>query len=125
MVVTLFTLLFCFAVTATPGVAQPDSGTGLEGEIRIGPTRGGPERIGVPNSKPLAHTAFVIKRDEKIVATFATDEQGRFRVLILPGKYTVSKEGIKGKIGRYGPFEVEIVAGQITKVRWECDSGLR
>jgi hypothetical protein len=122
---TLLTLFFCLALAATQSEAQPETGTGLEGEIRIGPVHGGPTRIGVDDSRPLAKTAFVVKKDERIIASFETDDQGRFRVSILPGKYTVSKSGGKGKVGMYGPFEAEIVAGQMKKVQWECDSGLR
>ena len=125
-VMVMFLILFsCLALPATGSGAQPEAETGLEGEIRISPIRGGPDRIGVPNSKPLAHTVFVVKKEDQIIASFETDDQGRFRVSLPPGKYTVLKEGTKGRIGRYGPFEVEIVAGQIKKVQWEADSGLR
>ena len=121
----LLTLFFCFALAPTQSEAQPETGTGLEGEIRIGPIHGGPTRIGVPDSKPLANTAFVVKKDEKIIASFETNDEGRFRVSLSPGKYTISQRDWKGKIGGYGPFEVEIVAGQMKKVQWECDTGIR
>jgi len=121
----LLTLFFCCALAATQSEAQPETGTGLEGEIWIGPVHGGPSRLGVPDSKPLAHTAFVVSKDEEIIASFETDDQGRFRVSLPPGKYIVSRKGGKGRVGGYGPFEAEIVAGQMKKVRWECDSGMR
>ena len=122
--VTLLALFSCFALAATDAMAQPDSGTGVEGEIWIGPVRGGPDRLGVPNSAPLANTAFVVKKDEQVVASFETDDQGRFRVALPPGTYKVSKPGVKGRVGGFGPFAVEVVAGQMKKVRWECDSGM-
>jgi hypothetical protein len=28
-------------------------------------------------------------------------------------------------VGFYGPFEVEIAAGQIKKVQWNCDTGMQ
>ena len=121
----LLTLLFCCAGAATPSPAQPETGTGLEGEIWIGPIRGGPHRIGVANSKPMANATFDVGQDEKIIASVDTDDQGRFRISLPPGKYSIFKKGAKGRIGRCGPFEVEIVAGQMKKMRWECDSGLR
>jgi hypothetical protein len=126
IIVMLLTLFSCFALAATTQAgAQPETGTGLEGEIRISPIHGGPHRLGVPNSKPLAHTVFVVKKEEQIIASFETDDEGRFRVSLPPGKCTVSKQGAKGRVGGYGPFEVEIVAGQMKKVQWECDSGMR
>jgi hypothetical protein len=45
--------------------------------------------------------------------------------LLPPGRYTVSLKGKKTGVGRFGPFEVDVVAGQITKVQWQCDSGIR
>ena len=120
----LFPLFFCFALAASQSEAHPETGTGLEGEIRIGPNHGGPARIGVTDSRPLANTTFVVKKGEKIITSFETDDQGRFRVSLPPGTYTVSKRDGKVKVGSYGPFEVEIVAGQMKKVQWECDTGM-
>jgi hypothetical protein len=31
----------------------------------------------------------------------------------------------KDGIGRYGPFDVDVVAGKMTKIEWQCDTGLR
>ena len=121
----LLSLFSCLALPAIGSAAQPETGTGLEGEIRISPIRGGPDRIGVPNSKPLAHTVLEVKKDGQTIASFETDDHGRFRISLPPGKYTVSKQGARGRIGSIGPFEVEIVAGQMKKVQWEADSGLR
>ena len=127
IIVMLLSLFSCLALPATGSAAQPENGTGLEGEIRISPIRGGPDRIGVPNSKPLAHTVFEIRKEGQTIAiaSFETDDQGRFRISLPPGKYTVLKQGARGRIGSIGPFEVEIVAGQMKKVQWEADSGLR
>jgi hypothetical protein len=97
---------------------------GLEGAIRIGPTRGGPARQGVDDFKPLANTVFVVKQNERIVASFETDRDGRFRLALAPGKYVVSKRDSRGRVGNYGPFEVEIPAGAVKKVQWDCDSGM-
>jgi hypothetical protein len=123
--VLFLTLFSCFALMAAPADAQPETGTGLEGEIRVGPALGGPARSGVSNSRPLPNTTFVVKKDENVITTFQTDDRGRFRVSLPPGKYTVSKEQGKVKVGSYGPFAVEIIAGQMKKVQWECDSGMQ
>jgi hypothetical protein len=109
----------CFAM------AETESTTGLEGVISISPIHGGPARIGVPNSRPYANIDFIVKKGDESVAAFKTDDQGRFRVGLAPGHYTISmKEGKRG-IGRHGPFEVDIVAGQMKQVQWTCDSGMR
>ena len=106
-------------------LAQPEQETGLEGVITISPIHGGPARVGEANSRPYANIDFVVKKGDDTVASFKTDDQGRFRVRLAPGHYTVSmKEGKRG-IGRHGPFEVDVVAGQIKQVQWTCDSGMR
>src|SRR5207245_1575807 len=50
---------------------------------------------------------------------------GHFRTPLPPGHYKVSMKGRKSSIGHYGPFEVDVVPGKMTKVQWECDSGIR
>ena len=105
--------------------ASAESSSGAEGVIMISPIRGGPARAGVPNSAPLAHTAFVIQNKQGTIATFTTDAQGQFRVSLAPGHYTVSKQQAAKRIGRFGPFELDVVAGKITRVEWVCDSGMR
>ena len=99
--------------------------TGIEGLITISPVHGGPFRPGLPNSRPLANTAFVVENEKGTVTSFTTDDQGQFRISLAPGHYSVSMKDRKGGIGRYGPFEADVVAGQVTKVQWNCDSGMR
>jgi hypothetical protein len=108
------------------GQTQAGSGTGIEGVITFGPTQGGPISADTLTSKPLANATFVVENEKGAeVASFITDDQGRFRVLLTPGHYTVSREGKKQGIGHYGPFDVDVVAGRMTKVQWECDTGIR
>jgi len=99
--------------------------TGIEGVITVGPTHGGPVRPGIPSSKPLANATFVVGNDSGAVAEFTTNAQGRFKVSLAPGHYTVTKKDRQKGIGRYGPFDVDVTAGQMTKVEWQCDTGMR
>ena len=107
-----------------PGQTQSGSETGIEGVITLNPARPGPVRADSPVS-PLANTAFAVETQKGEIASFTTDNQGRFLVSLAPGHYKVSRKGRTTSIGRYGPFEVDVVAGQMTKVQWECDSGMR
>jgi hypothetical protein len=117
-------LLLCsLAIAQTP--APSESGSGIEGVISISPAHGGPERVGVPNSRPLANTEFVVSSERDTIANFTTGDQGRFRVSLSAGHYSVARKGAAKGIGRCGPFEVDVVAGQFTKVEWMCDSGMR
>ena len=108
-----------------PGQTQSGSETGIEGVITIGPIQAGPVRADAPSSRPLANATFVVENQKGETTSFTTDDQGRFRAPLAPGHYKVSLKVRTSSIGRYGPFEVDVVAGQTTKVQWECDSGMR
>jgi hypothetical protein len=41
------------------------------------------------------------------------------------GHYTVSKKDWNSRVGFYGPFPIDITAGQIKKVQWNCDTGMQ
>ena len=99
--------------------------TGIEGVITISPTQPGPVRVDAPASEPLANTAFVVEKENAAVASFTTDDHGRFRIQLPPGHYKVSIKGRKTTIGYFGPFEADVVADKMTNVQWKCDSGIR
>jgi hypothetical protein len=107
------------------GQTQSGSETGIEGVITIDPTRPGPVRADAPSSQPLVNTAFMVQSQKGEITSFTTDDQGRFRIPLAPGHYKVSLKRKRGGVGRFGPFEVGVIAGQMTKVQWRCDSGIR
>lgn len=113
--------MFAFGMVALPVLAND---SGIEGIITVSPAHPGPIRIGETNSKPLADAEFVVRKDNSEVASFKTNARGEFRVSIPPGHYTVAANR-KGRIGSFGPFEVDVSAGQMTQVKWACDSGMR
>src|SRR5207247_3102508 len=120
-VLMLLTMSAVFSIGQTPSGAE----TGIEGVITISPAQPGPIRADAPGSQPLANAAFVVQNENGEVASFTTDDQGHFRTPLPPGHYKVSMKGKRPRIGRYGPFEVDVVPGKMTKVQWECDSGIR
>src|SRR5437868_9176820 len=122
---TLLLLAVSLVTAAAQSSPAAEPATGVEGIITISPAHGGPSRPGIPDSKPLMNTTFVVENEKGAVASFATDNQGQFRISLTPGHYAVSMKDKKPKIGRYGPFEVDVVAGQMTKVAWTCDTGMR
>ena len=111
----------CISAGQTPSTSE----TGIEGVITISPTQPGPVRADSPGSKPLANTAFAVENQTGEVTSFTTDDEGRFRTSVPPGHYKVSIKGRKSSIGHFGPFEVDVAPGKMTKVQWECDSGIR
>jgi hypothetical protein len=110
----------CVSTGQTPSPAE----SGIEGIITISPANPGPTRVGAATT-PLANATFAVEKNNGEVSSFITDEQGRFRISLLPGHYKISLKGRKSSIGRFGPFEADVAPGKMTKVQWECDSGIR
>ena len=117
----LIVMAVCACAEQTPSEGQ----SGIEGVITISPANPGPIRAGAAASVPLANATFVVENQSGEVASFTTDGQGGFRASLPPGHYKVSLKGRKSSIGRFGPFEVDVVSGKMTNVHWECDSGIR
>jgi len=117
-------ILVLIVMTSFAGQTQSESATGLEGVITISPIQPGPTREGVPNSAPLANAAFEVSNEKGMLTSFTTDAQGRFRLVLAPGHYTVSQRGKTG-IRHCGPFDVDVVTGKMATVEWECDTGMR
>lgn len=124
----VFSITLAFLIMSalfSPGQTPSGAETGIEGTITISPTQAGPVRDDSPDSKPLAKATFAVENDKGEVASFTTDDQGHFRTSVPPGHYKVSMKGRKSSIGHFGPFEVDVAAGKMTNVQWQCDSGIR
>src|SRR5437588_4710981 len=121
LLAALFLCLFpLMAMAETPSPID----TGVEGVISVSPSRPGPLKIDGPSTVPATNLIFVVKKEETKVISFTTDEEGRFRVRLAPGHYTVSREDPSAAIGHWR-FEVDVVANEMTKVHWTGDSGMR
>jgi hypothetical protein len=118
------TLMALFSVTAVAETPAPGT-SGIEGTIVVSPIRPGPIRKDEERSvAPVRNAQFAIKAGDATVKTFTTDGEGRFQVALPPGHYVIVKEGAAARIGRWR-FEADVIAGQVTKVNWTADSGMR
>ena len=125
LILMMLALFCCVARGETQPTPSPEPGTGLEGLIILHSIHGGPITRDVPDSKPLANTTFVVKKGDNPVASFTTDDQGQFRISLPPGHYSISKKDWKTRVGHYGPFEVDVAAGEMKKVQWDCDTAMQ
>jgi hypothetical protein len=125
VIAALLALLSHVVLAEIQSTPKTEPETGVEGLILVGPIQGGPTRQGVPDSRPLANTEFLVVKESSPVASFKTNDQGRFRISLPPGHYTISRKDWKASIGSYGPFEVDVAAGQVKSVEWNCDTGMR
>src|SRR5260370_42196628 len=114
IILTLLPVFSCVVILAeTQSTSEPE--TGLEGVISVSPIHGGPSSVGIPDSRPLANTALVVKKGNDMITSFTTGDQGGFRISLATGHYTISRKDWEGRVGSYGPFEVDVAAGQIKK----------
>lgn len=116
-------LISLIPMTAVAETQTPAS-SGIEGTIFVSPIRPGPITRDGPSVAPAANVKFLVKSGDATVKTFTTDSEGRFQVALPPGHYLIVKEGGPVRIGRW-QFEANVVAGQMTKVNWTADSGMR
>jgi hypothetical protein len=108
---------------AEEGGGSIQSSSGLEGEIIL-QTISPLERRGVPNSRPFQAEVTILDARGQSVDRFERDRDGRFRVALAPGTYTLHPESPR-TLPRASDQPVSVAPGQFTKVRIVYDSGIR
>lgn len=101
--------------------------SGIEGQAVISPVRPGPIREGQSSSAPYK-TTLVVRgvNDGREVARFETGSDGRFRVTLPPGTYTVGPPERAGRFLPRGSEEtVRVEPGRFAQVTINFDSGMR
>lgn len=117
------TLIALFSMTAVAETPPPGT-SGIEGTVLVSPSRPGPITKDGPSVAPARNVQFVVKAGDATVKTFTTDGEGRFQVALAPGHYVILREDAGARIGRWR-FEADVVAGEMTRVNWTADSGMR
>jgi hypothetical protein len=104
--------------------AQP--GTGIQGIVQVGPTCP-VERLNSPcPPRPLSATIVVRDKNGAEVARFHSGADGRFRVDVLPGTYTLVGQNVgSGFLPRPIPTSVSVTQGSYAYVTVDYDSGVR
>lgn len=101
--------------------------SGITGQVLVGPTCGGP--VGPKTStecadKPYPTTVTVLDQSGQTVTTFTTDSDGRFRVTLKPGTYTLHPAST-GRLPVAVDQTIQVVSGQYLTVTIMYDSGMR
>ncbi len=103
-----------------------DAETGIRGKVVMGPTRPGPAVQGQEYEAPFSASFHVLDVDDKAVARFESDENGRFTVLLPPGKYTIVPDAsIPNPLIRRQRKTVTVPEDGFTDVALKFDSGMR
>jgi hypothetical protein len=116
--------------TPTPGVESEENGSqksGIMGQVFRGPICPGPVIVDDPcPDQPFSAQFHVFDSQEKHVASFLTDEQGRFSVLLTPGMYTiVPDESTPIMHPTSQGREVSVQDEQFSEVTLIFDTGIR
>lgn len=119
--------LFPTAPVAIVAMLGPRAGaSGIEGVVTIGP-QCPVVRKGVPcPDLPYAATLAVVDAAGREVAVVMSDDDGRYRVALPPGRYTiVPRSPGDSQLPFASPIEVTVAAGAFTKADVAYDSGIR
>jgi hypothetical protein len=100
--------------------------SGIEGQAVISPARPGPTRQGEPDTAPFKTTLIVRSATGgSEIRQLETGSDGRFRVVLPPGTYTIGPAARAGRFPRAGEQTVAVVQGRFAHVTIEFDSGMR
>lgn len=97
--------------------------SGIEGQVILGPLSP-VEQPGVINHRPYQAIVSVMDQEGKTVAKLQSDVNGRFRITLEPGTYTLRPES-PGFYPSAPQRSVTVSENQFTSVRIAYDSGIR
>jgi hypothetical protein len=125
IIATLLVAAFAFIAAQCDSNAKPPS-SGIEGLVTIGPVCP-VERIDTPcPDKPYQATLVVTDGQGGEVARVQSSTDGRFRVALAAGAYTLAPQSSsQGSFPIAKEQQVEVRAGEYTTVSVQFDSGIR
>ena len=106
----------------------PQGESGIEGRAVISPARPGPTRQGESDTAPYQTTLVVLtSADSHEMARVQTGSDGRFRISLPPGEYTIGPAPDQQfkRFPRGEQQTVRVLPRQFTKVTIGFDSGMR
>jgi hypothetical protein len=110
---------------STTALNTPGADSGIEGLVTIGPMC--PVEIeGQPcPDQPYEATIVIEDAGGDEVARVTSDADGRFRLTLEPGTYTLVPQSPASRLPYAGEQSTEIVSGEYTQVTIAYDSGIR
>jgi hypothetical protein len=112
-------------VLATCSIYSPTPrGSGIEGQVLLGPMCPVVQPGQECPDQPYQATLTVKTLDGVQIAQFHSDEQGHFRVPLVPGEYILHPESPNG-IPSAGDQSFVVETGRYTQITVNYDSGIR
>jgi hypothetical protein len=117
--------LAVFAIASVTAAAATSHGlaSGLRGVVMRGPTKPVCTET-EPCEAPAAGVVLRFARSGVVVARVRTNAAGAYRVLLRPGRYTVTTPR-RGPGGEVTPRVVRVPAGRIARVDLHIDTGIQ
>lgn len=116
----------CATARPAPPSATPTLANGVEGQALIGPMCPVIQADTPCPDQPYAATLTVLNQAGQVVATAQADAQGRFRLALPPGAYTLRPESPPGlPLPRAEPLSFTVTTGYWTTLTILYDSGIR
>jgi hypothetical protein len=116
--VLILALATCTIYSPTP------RGSGVEGQVLLGPMCPVVQEGQACPDQPYQATLTVTSPNGVQVVQFQSDEQGRFRVSLVPGVYILHPESSNG-IPFAGDQSFTVETGRYTQLTIHYDSGIR
>ena len=112
------------SATAPEGESPP---TGLKGRTMIAAPCPGPAIDDKPcPDQPLSASFEVLDGNNKVIARFQSDAEGRFEIALPPGTYTIIPDAAAPLFNpRNQPQQVTVQTKTMTDITLRFDSGIR
>jgi hypothetical protein len=118
VVSAILALLIAGAAHAAP------SQSGLRGVVTRGPIA--PICVAeAPCSEPAKNVTLVFSRSDHVAGRVVTDGQGRYRLRLPPGLYSVRRAASAGLDNKLDPNRVRVSARRFVHVDFSIDTGIR
>ena len=118
-------LLLLALATGCGGGSAGDGTSGIEGTVTIGP-QCPVEQAGSPCPDAPYVAAITVSSDGDMVEEGRSDADGRYRITLAPGTYTVVAGPLDGMgIATGAPVEVVVTDGSFARIDLSVDSGIR
>jgi len=116
-------VLVALVVPAAAG-ARITPASGLHGVVTRGPTA--PMCVAeAPCTEPAKNVTLVFSRSDHLAGRVVTDGQGRYRLRLPPGLYSVRRAASAGLDKRLDPNRVRVSARRFVHVDFSIDTGIR
>ncbi|HEV3041315.1 MAG TPA: hypothetical protein VHA33_26360 [Candidatus Angelobacter sp.] len=115
------------AIPTQCGATKKSSRSGIEGTIIATGNCPGPQRKDDNSCGPRPYEgALAVKRssDQTVVATGASDKEGKFRIAVPPGKYIITQAG-EARYPIIHSDEIVVSKNKYTRVKLSADIGMR